>query len=39
MDAKQLYLLVEDFFGYKVKMQYMNSEKKRSEEYYMVHFF
>ena len=28
MEAKQLYLLVEDFFDYKVKMQYMNSEKK-----------
>lgn len=28
MDTKELYLLVEKFFGYKIKMRYMNSEKK-----------
>lgn len=27
MIAKDLYLLVESFYGYKVKMQYINSEK------------
>lgn len=28
MDTKELYLLVKDFFGYKIKMQYISSEKK-----------
>ena len=27
MNVKELYLLVEEFYGYKIKMQYMNSEK------------
>ena len=26
METKKLYLLVKDFFGYKIKMQYMNTE-------------
>jgi len=28
MDAKQLYRLIEEFYGYKVNMLYSNSEKK-----------
>lgn len=28
MNVKELYLLVEDFYGYKAKMQYMNTETK-----------
>lgn len=27
MNTKKLYLLVEEFFGYKVKMQYINTAK------------
>lgn len=28
METKRLYLLIKDFFTYKVKMQYMNTEKR-----------
>ena len=28
MGTKELYLLVKEFFGYKIKMQYMNTEKE-----------
>lgn len=28
MDTKELYILVQNFYGYKIKMLYMNSEKK-----------
>ena len=27
MNSKELYVLVEEYYGYKIKMQYMNSQK------------
>lgn len=39
MTVDELYQLVEEFFGCKIKMRGMNSEKKKYPAFYMIPSF
>ena len=39
METERLYQLVHEYYGYKIKMKYLNTEKKKLVEFYMILFF